>query len=143
MNSFAYCVHHADVRRIDPQQAVTHQSELVWIHRTDSDAAAQAWLCHCAGLPDIIVDALTASETRPRCDAVGEGVILNLRGRSNDAVPMSDPLASVRIWAVAGRLISVTRRPLTAIALVEAELASGAIHDPGDLIAVLRTLVTF
>ena len=142
MNSFAYCVHHADVRRIDPQQAVTHQSELVWIHRTDSDAAAQAWLCHCAGLPDIIVDALTASETRPRCDAVGEGVILNLRGRSNDAVPMSDPLASVRIWAVAGRLISVTRRPLTAIALVEAELASGAIHDPGDLIAAFATAIT-
>ena len=142
MTSFAYCVHHADVRRIDPRDAVTHQSELVWIHRTDSDTAAKAWLSDDAGLADYIVDALTADETRPRCDQIGDGVILNLRGRSDDRMLMSDPLASVRIWAVAGRLISVTRRPLTAVSLVEAELASGAIHDPGDLIAAFATAIT-
>ena len=142
MSGFAYCVQHEQVMKLNPREAVDHQAELVWIHLTESDTEAQAWLIGEAGLPDYIVESLTATETRPRCDQFGDGAFLNLRGRSNTAMPMSDPLASVRIWAVAGRVISVTRRPLTALDLVEAELAKGAIHDPGDLIAEFATAIT-
>ncbi|MBA3879404.1 MAG: zinc transporter ZntB [Sphingobium sp.] len=142
MSGFAYCVQHEQVMKLNPREAVDHQAELVWIHLTESDTEAQAWLIGEAGLPDYIVEALTATETRPRCDQFGDGAFLNLRGRSDAAMPMSDPLASVRIWAVAGRVISVTRRPLTALDLVEAELAKGLIHDPGDLIAEFAAAIT-
>lgn len=142
MSGFAYCVQHESIMKLTPREAVDHQAELVWIHLTESDTEAQAWLIGEAGLPDYIVESLTAAETRPRCDQIGDGAYLNLRGRSDAAMPMSDPLASVRIWATAGRVISVTRRPLTALPLVEAELNKGVIHDPGDLIAEFATAIT-
>lgn len=142
MSGFAYYVQHEQVMKLSPRDAVDHQAELVWIHLTESDTEAQAWLIGEAALPDYIVEALTATETRPRCDQFGDGAFLNLRGRSDAAMPMSDPLASVRIWAVAGRVISVTRRPLTALDLVEAELTKGLIHDPGDLIAEFAAAIT-
>lgn len=142
MSGFAYCVEHESIMKLTPREAVDHQAELVWIHLTESDTEAQAWLIGEAGLPDYIVESLTAAETRPRCDQIGDGAYLNLRGRSDAAMPMSDPLASVRIWATAGRVISVTRRPLTALPLVEAELNKGLIHDPGDLIAEFAAAIT-
>ena len=55
-----------------------------------------------AKLDDYLVDALTATETRPRCEQFGDGALLNLRGRSDDELTSSDPLASVRIWAIDG-----------------------------------------
>jgi len=142
MSGFAYCVQHDSIMKLAPREAVDHQAELVWIHLTESDTEAQAWLIGEAGLPDYIVESLTATETRPRCDQIGDGAFLNLRGRSDTAMPMSDPLASVRIWATAGRVISVTRRPMTALQLVEAELTRGKIHDPGDLIAEFAVAIT-
>ncbi|MDR6144730.1 zinc transporter [Sphingomonas sp. SORGH_AS870] len=51
-------------------------------------------------------------------------------------------LASVRIWAVKGRVYSVTRRPLLAVDLVRQEVEKGAIDDPGDLITAFATAIT-
>lgn len=142
MSDFAYCVCGKDVRQIDPKDALDATGELSWVHLTSSDTEAQAWLISEAGLPDYIVESLTATETRPRCDQIGDGAYLNLRGRSTSTMPMSDPLASVRIWATAGRVISVTRRPLTALGDVIKSIESGTIHDPGDLIAEFATAIT-
>ncbi|OQW47883.1 MAG: magnesium transporter CorA [Proteobacteria bacterium SG_bin6] len=142
MSGFAFCVCGARVTALAPKQAVTESGELVWIHLTSSNEEAEAWLRGDAGLPDYIVESLIAAETRPRCDQIGEGALLNLRGRSSDAMPMSDPLASVRIWATAGRVISVTRRPLTAVTLVCDLVKAGKVHDPGDLIAEFAVAIT-
>jgi zinc transporter len=43
---------------------------------------------------------------------------------------------------VAGRVISVTRRQLTAIGLVEQCVAAGKVRDPGDLITEFATAIT-
>ena len=142
MSGFAYRVDRAGIARIDPQAAVGAEGELLWIHLSDNDAEVQAWLTHEAKLPDYLVDALTAMETRPRCDQIGEGAYLNLRGRSEAQASMGDPLASLRIWATAGRVISVTRRPLTALDLVSRAVERGEIHDPGDLIAEFAAAIT-
>lgn len=142
MSGFAFLVDGAAISRLAPREAIGLRGELVWVHLTTSDAEAQAWLKEEEALPDYIVEALTASETRPRCDLIGDGAFLNLRGRSGDAMPMSDPLASVRIWATAGRVISVTRRSLSALAELEAAVARGEVHDPGDLIAAFAGAIT-
>lgn len=142
MSGFAFLVDGATVSRLPPREAIARTAELIWVHLTSSDAEAQAWLAGEAALPDYVVEALTASETRPRCDLIGEGAFLNLRGRSDDAMPMSDPLASVRIWATKGRVISVTRRSLTALAELEAAVARGEAHDPGDLIVAIASAIT-
>ncbi len=142
MSGFAFCVRGKEVVQSDPKEALSGAGELIWVHLTTNNEEAQIWLTDEAGLPEFIVDALTATETRPRCDQIGDGAYLNLRGRSSDEMSMSDPLASVRIWAVAGRVYSVTRHPLTAMDLVMEAVSGGAVHDPGDLIAEFATAIT-
>ncbi len=142
MSDFAYRVGPDCVDPLTPIEAIAEQHAFVWIHVASKDDETKAWLADVARIPDYIVEALTATETRPRCDQIGEGAFLNLRGRSTETMTMSDPLASVRIWAVAGRVISVARLPLPAIDLVVASVEKGVIRDPGDLIAEFAASIT-
>ena len=142
MSGFAYRVADGKAERLDIAAAMEATGELIWIHLTSNDEQAQSWLGETAGLPDYVVDVLTTTESRPRCDALGEGAFLNLRGRSNEEMTASDPLASVRIYAVAGRVFSVTRRTLTAVDDVVKSVEGGTIADPGDLIAEFASAIT-
>ncbi|MGN6373938.1 MAG: zinc transporter ZntB [Sphingomonas sp.] len=142
MTGFAYHVHGGEAAKLAPEQALTAEGGLVWIHMATNDRQAQDWLSNEAKLGDYLVDALTATETRPRCDAVGEGAFLNLRGRMTAQVVAPDPLASVRIWATEGRVISVTRKPLIALDQVLAAIEGGEVRDPGDLIAEFASAIT-
>jgi len=139
---FAYHVAHGKAERMSSERALAAQGGLVWIHLATNNAEAQAWLADKAGLGDYLVDALTAAETRPRCDAVGEGAYVNLRGRISERAQGDDALASVRIWAKAGRVISVTRKPLVAMEQVIAAVEAGEVDDPGDLITEFAVAIT-
>ncbi|HEX4694610.1 zinc transporter ZntB [Sphingomonas sp.] len=143
MTGFAFQVDASGkAKRCDIKDALAIEAALVWVHLATNNDHAQAWLANTAKLDDYLVDALTATETRPRCEQFGEGALLNLRGRSDDQLISSDPLASIRIWAVAGRVISVTRKKLVAIDTVEQLLADGQVLDPGDLITEFATAIT-
>jgi len=142
MSGFAYRVCSGKAERIEVKQALQSDADLIWVHLTTNNEHAQAWLVDEAEAPDYIVEALTATETRPRCDALGDGAFLNLRGRSSEETPSSEPLASVRIWATRGRVISVTRRALVAVDDVVQTIEGGQIRDPGDLIAEFATAIT-
>jgi zinc transporter len=142
MSGFAYRVDGGSTTEVALKQAPGMAGSLVWIHLNSNDAEAQAWLTEHAALPRFVVDALTATETRPRCDAAGDGALINLRGLSSEALGTADPLASVRIHAGKGRVISVTRKHLTAIDPVRRLVESGDIDDPGDLIAALASAIT-
>ncbi|MGE7205849.1 zinc transporter ZntB [Sphingomonas sp. NPDC019816] len=142
MTGFAYRIDKGQVEPIGVREAVSVEARLVWVHLETNDAVAQRWLRDSAHLPDYVVDALTATETRPRCEAVGEGAFLNLRGRSSEPLDGSDMLASVRIWAAKGRIYSVTRRPLLAVDVVRKEVEGDVIADPGDLITAFATAIT-
>ncbi|MFA5962644.1 MAG: zinc transporter ZntB [Sphingomonas sp.] len=142
MSGFAYRVDKGHAERVAIEGALGCGAALVWVHLTTNNEEAQAWLAGEAKLPDHIVEPLTAAETRPRCDALGDGAYLNLRGRSSEAMTSSDPLASVRIWAQAGRVISVTRKQLVAIDEVAKAIEQGHILDPGDLIAEFASAIT-
>lgn len=142
MSGFAYRVSNSKAERIEIKQALAIEADLIWVHLTTNNEHAQAWLAEEAEAPDYIVDSLTATETRPRCDALGDGAFLNLRGKSSEETTSSDPLASVRIWATRGRVISVTRRALIAVDDVVEAIEGGEIRDPGDLIAEFATAIT-
>jgi zinc transporter len=142
VTGFAYRVAEGKAERLDIKAAMDATGQLIWIHLTSNNELAQSWLSETAGLPDYVVDVLTTTESRPRCDALGEGAFLNLRGRSNEEMTTSDPLASVRIYALAGRVFSVTRRTLTAVSDVVKAVEGGTIADPGDLIAEFASAIT-
>jgi zinc transporter len=142
MTGFAYHVTADGATKLSSEQALEVAGGLVWIHLSTNDAQAQDWLANKAQLSDYLIDALTAAESRPRCDALGDGAFLNLRGRMTEQVVAPDPLASVRISATAGRVISVARKPLVALEQVIAAVESGDIRDPGDLIAEFASAIT-
>ena len=54
----------------------------------------------------------------------------------------ADPLASVRIWAIKGRVFSVSRAHLIATDLVQQQIERSGVKDPGDLIAAYATAIT-
>jgi zinc transporter len=139
MSGFAFAVDGRTARELPLAEARAATAELVWIHLCVNDDEAKAWLRE-AGLADYVIDALTAAETRPRCIAMGDGALLNLRGLSSDED--NDELASVRLYAYANTAYSVTRRPLDALEVVKAEVAGGKIADPGDLIAAFAAAIT-
>lgn len=142
MSGFGYRVVGGKATRVAVKEALACTADFVWVHLNTNEEQAQEWLRNAAKLDDYVVDALTATETRPRCEAFEAGALLNLRGRSSEEMSSGDPLASVRIWAIKGRVYSVTRRPLIGIAEVEKQMAKGEIVDPGDFIAAVSTAIT-
>lgn len=142
MSGFAYVVENGKVESPTLKQALERRAGLVWIHLTTNDERAKTWLGGEAGLSPYVTEALTAAETRPRCDAVGEGVVINLRGLSSEELDTSDLLASIRIYAHAGSVFSVTRKALNALHPVRAQVEAGKLLDPGDLIAALAQAIT-
>ena len=141
MSGFAYLVRDGRVEKPELKQALAAPAEFVWVHLTTNNDHAKQWLGEEAGLSDYVSEALTAAETRPRCDMVGDGAVINLRGPSSEATA-ADPLASIRIYAHRGRVFSVTRKPLDALTLVRERAEAGTIRDPGDLIAALAEEIT-
>lgn len=142
MKGFAYRIDPARADRVDIAEALNPAAELVWVHLFSIDEDARGWLGEEAKLSGQVVDALTAPETRPRCDQWEGGALVNLRGRTAEPAPGADLLASLRIWATRGRVFSLTRAPLCALAAVEGCVAADAIHDPGDLIAEFAAAIT-
>jgi zinc transporter len=86
-------------------------------------------------IPEVAANALVATETRPRCDRIEQGAILNLRGPSAGDPDTSDRLVSIRMWVRRGKVNSLTRRPLLATQAVLAAMKAGTVVDPGDLVA--------
>lgn len=109
-----------------------------WIHFDGRDPKTLAWLddpIH--DLPETARINLTAVETRPRCQPLGPGVIINLRGLRESKEEEGDELVSIRIWAERGRVISVCFRRMAGLGILRERMEQGAYADPGDLIAAL------
>ena len=142
MSGFGYRITGGKAEKVSIKTALGCTADLVWAHLSTNDERAQTWLKGEAQLNEYVVDALTAAETRPRCEAFDHGALLNLRGRSSEEMSSSDPLASVRIWAIKGRVFSVSRRDLIAVESVQQAVEAGQVRDPGDLITAFATAIT-
>ena len=62
---------------------------ILWIHLNYSVAGVQEWLNDKSGLDEVIYDALTEEDSRPRCTPFHEGMLLGLRGVNLN--PGADP----------------------------------------------------
>jgi len=115
----------------------------VWIHfdGMGEDAFTRAWL-ESRSLDHLVINALLATETRPRLDLLREGALLNLRGPAGADANNDDLLASVRVWATKGWAVSVTLRQLASMARVCAQVEGAQVIDPGDLVCVLASTIT-
>jgi len=88
--------------------ALTGSGAYRWWHYDMTDPALAAWAA--AHLPDIPALALLQSETRPRCDLFGDGLILNLRGINLNVGHQADHMVAVRMWITQRVVITVRVR---------------------------------
>jgi len=113
-----------------------------WIHLDGRNADSLRWLDEESGVPAPAIRALKAIETRPRIELYDGGALINLRGLG--ATPDDDPddLVSIRLWAEAGKVISLSFRSLRDLEMVRDQMTRGTLKDPGDLITSLAMQIT-
>jgi zinc transporter len=76
-------------------------------------------------LEEVICDALTEEDSRPRCTSFQEGLLLGLRGVNLN--PGADPedMVGIRIWFETDRIISTRKRKILSISDIRAALEQG------------------
>ena len=120
-----------------------HNGHFCWAHLDGRDEEAMRWLDDEAhALPPTARFNLTTAETRPRCQPLHEGVIINLRGPRQSAEDEGDELVSIRIWAERGRVVSVTYRHMAGLENLRERMEHGEFLDPGDFIAALAVQIS-
>lgn len=144
MRQFAFLDDGSSVHSVSlPKAAASeHGTKLVWIHLDQKDDATRTFLTEEAQLNDVVVNALTALETRPRCEPIGKGALINLRGLSLQEEPQADELVSIRIWIERGCIISVARYTMRSLPALCGAFKAGKVKDPGDFVAMLAELIT-
>ena len=98
---------------------------ILWMHMNYSFPDVQKWLYEESGLEEVISDALTEEDSRPRCTPFQEGLLLGLRGVNLN--PGADPedMVGVRIWFENNRIISTRKRKILSISDIQASLEQG------------------
>ena len=124
------------VRRLSLEEAAGWRGGgFLWVHLEGKDEADLAFLHGQPDIPDVAAGALTATETRPRCDRIDDAAILNLRGPGELDPDDSDRLVSIRFWVNHCKILSLSRRKLGALDDVVRLMEAGRLHDSGDVVA--------
>ena len=124
-------------RDANPELTGPKEGGYRWIHLDLDQPALANWLP--AQLPPLAAAALLAAETRPRCDLVDGGIIVNLRAVNLN--PGADPedMTSLRIWLNSGLIVTVRRRKVWAVDAIRERLSQGT--GPKSASAFLVDLV--
>ncbi|MDF2232598.1 CorA family divalent cation transporter [Albimonas sp. CAU 1670] len=111
-----------------------------WIHLDGLAPGAEDWLASGAAgpLPEILAEALTETDTRPRAQAAHGGALVFLRGVNlNEGADVED-MISVRVWMNETRVLTVVLRRLLTVAALRADAeANRAPARPGVFLTEL------
>ncbi len=131
------------VRRLNAEEAATYPGPgFLWLHLQGLDEQDLAFVKAQRDIPDVAAGALAATETRPRCDRIDEGAILNLRGPGELDPADSDRLVSIRFWVTGTKVVTLSRRPISALAEVIRKMEAGKVRDSGDLVAAFARAIS-
>jgi zinc transporter len=109
---------------IDPAEAPAPDVP-AWVNIDFSSARAATWARTESGLDDVIVEAMLATESRPRTLQLGNGVLIMLRGVNLNPGARLEDMISVRIWLEPGRIVTASRRPLRSLTEIRQEIERG------------------
>lgn len=109
--------------------------KIAWIHLNHEDPATDEWVRNESGLNPIVCDALLEEETRPRCVAFAEGLLVILRGVNLNQGAEPEDMASLRIWLEERRIVSLrSERLQTAVDVQNSLLAGNGPKNLGDFL---------
>lgn len=136
----AFAISHDGSARVipvpDDLKSLAQADSYIWLHFDISDPDLEHWLSQ--RVPQTIATALLQTETRPRCDHVDDGVILNLRGVNMNPGASADDMVSVRLWVSSGLIISTRRRKIWAVDAIRQDMLAG--RAPADVSLFLAEL---
>lgn len=144
MTARSFVVDAQGPRKVSREEATAAlgTAPFVWVHFDQCDTTTEAWLTEHGDLPQQMVSAMLATETRPRLEMLDHGALINLRGLDDSQQHNPDLLSSVRVWVTKGRAFSVTRRDLSAMDAVQKAVCAGKVTDPGDFVSTLASAIT-
>lgn len=108
----------------------------LWLHFDYASPRVQDWLHEESGLPELTVEALKQTETRPRVVPAEDGLMVFLRAVNLNPGAEPDDMVSARLWLDTHRVISLRHRRLVSMDDLRAALAAGnGPTTPGDFLA--------
>ncbi len=128
-----------EVQSLDRDAALAWQPDqgLLWLHFDIKEDETKKWLLADKLLPEVVSAALLASETRPRANTIGDGVLLSLRGVNLNPGANPVDMVSISLWIEANRIISTRRRRLLSVDDVVDSLDEHPLTGAGDMVVRL------
>jgi zinc transporter len=112
----------------------------LWIHLDRTKERAQRWIRAEAGLDPLVAESLLAEETRPRVQAVGDGLLVILRGVDLNPGAEPDELIAIRMWIEPTRVITLRQFRFQTIADLRVLAQRGAAPaTAGSFLAAVAT----
>lgn len=112
---------------------------LAWVHLDANHKDTCTWLeAEISYLDPFVTEALLAEETRPRITQIDDGAIVILRGVNFNEGEDPEDMVSIRLFIDENRIISVQRRDVRAVNILESYLKAGrGPKDAGQFICKL------
>jgi len=108
----------------DWREATDVSEGWTWVKLDRWAEGAEDWLLQRSGAPQDIAWAMLEADTQPRARAAGDCALLVLRGVNLNPGAEPSDMVSVRLFITGRRIITVSLRPLRAIADMEARAES-------------------
>ena len=114
-----------------------------WLHLNRLSPAVRSWLNDESGIDGVIDDALLQEDTRPRCLAHGDGLLINLRGVNLNEGSEPEDMIAIRIWMTASVVVSLRAFHIKAAQdLCDGIMAGDVPDSAGDIIVDLAERLT-
>ena len=114
---------------------------LAWVHLDAAHSDTRQWLeDNVSYLDPFILDALLATETRPRITEIKDGMLVILRGVNLNEDADAEDMISIRLWIDEHRIISTRLRKLKAVQDMRDHLENGTgAKNAGDFLSMLSS----
>ncbi len=109
-----------------------------WVHMDYTHPQTAQWM-HNNQVPERVIDALTAAETRPRATEIAGGLLVYLRGVNLQPGARPEDMIALRLWLGPQGVISTQKRTLVSVETEESQLKSG--EGPSTAPALVAALV--
>ncbi|GAB3484327.1 zinc transporter ZntB [Marinomonas epiphytica] len=114
-----------------------------WLHLDGLMSESKDCLNNVDGIPEAVIEALFADETRPRTVRIGGGLLINLRGVNLNPESNPSDMVSLRMWATPNFIVSTRMRKLLSVQSVVADLQlSQGPCSTADIVSTLAETLT-
>ncbi|WP_321531331.1 zinc transporter ZntB [uncultured Desulfuromonas sp.] len=96
----------------------------VWVHCDYEDPQIQQWLTR-QSLDPLVVEAMTAEDSRPRVALFDQGALVGLRGVNKNPDEAMEDMVSLRVWLDPDRIITLSNKPLASIRDIQQQFVQG------------------